>query len=112
MRVSQGGRTTVLDYRRTAGLDLLAIVAEHVDPVDGLTPLLRSALEMRAGIAVDLARLCAERGGRTLGAELLEIASQLAQTSEARSCSSWISASGRRSSTAPGTSPTSSRSTA
>jgi GntR family transcriptional regulator, transcriptional repressor for pyruvate dehydrogenase complex len=81
VRVSQGGRTTVLDYRRTAGLDLLAIVAEHVEPVEGLTPLLRSALEMRAGIAVDLARLCAERSGRALGPELLEIAARLADAS-------------------------------
>ena len=67
VRVSQGGRTGVLDYRRTAGLDLLAIVAEHVEPVDELAPLLASALEMRAGIAADLARLCAERAPRKLG---------------------------------------------
>jgi DNA-binding FadR family transcriptional regulator len=79
VRVSQGGRTTVLDYRRTAGLDLLAIVAEHVEPVHGLTPLLASALEMRAGIAVDLARLCAERSGREVGPELLELAARLAE---------------------------------
>jgi GntR family transcriptional regulator, transcriptional repressor for pyruvate dehydrogenase complex len=82
VRVSQGGRTTVLDYRRNAGLDLLAIVAEHVEPVEGLTPLLTSALEMRAGIAIDLARLCAERGDRARGAKLLEIAGQLAETSD------------------------------
>jgi DNA-binding FadR family transcriptional regulator len=81
VRVAQGGRTTVLDYRRTAGLDLLAIVAEHVEPVAGLTPLLTSALEMRAGIGADLARLCAERSGAKVGAELLEIAARLGAAS-------------------------------
>jgi GntR family transcriptional regulator, transcriptional repressor for pyruvate dehydrogenase complex len=79
VRVSQGGRTSVLDYRRTAGLDLLAIVAEHVEPVADLAPLLASALEMRAGIAADLARLCAERAPRALGRELLEIAARLGE---------------------------------
>ncbi len=78
VRVSQGGRTSVLDYRRTAGLDLLAIIAEHVEPVEDLAPLLASALEMRAGIAADLARLCAERAPRTVGSELREIAAELA----------------------------------
>jgi DNA-binding FadR family transcriptional regulator len=78
VRVSQGGRTSVLDYRRTAGLDLLAIVAEHAEPVEDLAPLLASALDMRAGIAADLARLCAERAPRALGSELLAVAALLA----------------------------------
>jgi GntR family transcriptional repressor for pyruvate dehydrogenase complex len=81
VRVSQGGRTTVLDYRRTAGLDLLAIVAERAEPLDGLRPLLVSALEMRAGIAADLARLCAERCGPDLGAELRALSKSLAGAS-------------------------------
>jgi DNA-binding FadR family transcriptional regulator len=79
VRVSQGGRTSVLDYRRTAGLDLLAIVAEHAEPVEDLAPLLASALEMRAGIAADLARLCAERAPRALGAQLVDIAERLGE---------------------------------
>src|SRR5436309_9846597 len=29
IRISQGGATKVLDFRRTGGLDLLAVVAEH-----------------------------------------------------------------------------------
>jgi GntR family transcriptional regulator, transcriptional repressor for pyruvate dehydrogenase complex len=78
VRVSQGGRTSVLDYRRTAGLDLLAIVAENAEPVEDLAPVLASALEMRAGIAADLARLCAERAPLALGSELREIAARLA----------------------------------
>jgi DNA-binding FadR family transcriptional regulator len=81
VRVTQGGRTTVLDYRRTAGLDLLAVVAEHAEPTESLAPLLASALEMRAGIGADLARLCAERADGGIGAELVEIADRLAAAS-------------------------------
>jgi GntR family transcriptional repressor for pyruvate dehydrogenase complex len=83
VRVTQGGRTTVLDYRRTAGLDLLALVAEHVEPADELAPLLAAALEMRAGIGADVARLCAERSPRSAGAELVEIAALLAEATSA-----------------------------
>jgi DNA-binding FadR family transcriptional regulator len=57
-RGTQDGRTTVLDYRLTAGLDVLALLAEHVREPE---PLLVAALEMRAGIGTDLVRLCAER---------------------------------------------------
>ena len=49
VRIAQGGATRVLDFRRTAGLDLLAVLAEHADAFDGMLPLLRSTLEMRAG---------------------------------------------------------------
>jgi GntR family transcriptional regulator, transcriptional repressor for pyruvate dehydrogenase complex len=80
VRVSQGGRTTVLDYRDSAGLDLLAVVAEHVEPIEGLAPLLAAALEMRAGIGSDVARLCAQRAKPQLRRELLTIASRLADT--------------------------------
>jgi GntR family transcriptional regulator, transcriptional repressor for pyruvate dehydrogenase complex len=81
LSVVQGGRTKVLDFRRTAGLDLLALVAEHAegaDVVEGLLPLLAGALEMRAGIGVDVALLCAQRAGDEVRGELLEIAELLA----------------------------------
>jgi GntR family transcriptional repressor for pyruvate dehydrogenase complex len=81
LSVVQGGRTKVLDFRRTAGLDLLALVAEHAegaDVVEGLLPLLAGALEMRAGIGVDVARLCAQRAGDEVRGELLEIYELLA----------------------------------
>ena len=61
VKVVQGGRTTVLDFRQSAGLDLLALVAEHAEAVEALLPLLAGALEMRVGIGVDVARLCAQR---------------------------------------------------
>jgi DNA-binding FadR family transcriptional regulator len=78
VRVTQGGRTTVLDFRKTAGLDLLALVAEHAEAAGALSPLLAAALEMRAGIGVDLARLCAQRAGGEVGRDLLEISRKLA----------------------------------
>jgi DNA-binding FadR family transcriptional regulator len=80
VRVSQGGRTTVLDYRATAGLDLLAVVAEHAEAIAALAPLLAAALEMRAGIGADVAGLCAERADPQLGEELLAMAARLAAT--------------------------------
>lgn len=79
VKVIQGGRTTVLDYRRTAGLDLLALLAEHPEPLDAFAPLLAAALEMRAGIGADLARLCAQRGEEAIGEQLLEISARLAE---------------------------------
>ncbi|MGW4563571.1 FadR/GntR family transcriptional regulator, partial [Streptomyces sp. NPDC004561] len=60
VEVSHGGRTLVLDWRHTAGLDLaMGIAAADAGPsVEDLT---RDALEMRACIGADAARLCALR---------------------------------------------------
>ena len=59
--IVQGGGTKVLDVRRSAGLDLLAVLAEHAEALE--TPLvpLRAGLEMRAGIGADVVRLCTLR---------------------------------------------------
>jgi GntR family transcriptional regulator, transcriptional repressor for pyruvate dehydrogenase complex len=78
VKATQGGRTKVLDFRESAGLDLLAIVAEHSEAVEALLPLLASALEMRAGIGADVARLCAQRAGDDVRTELAEISELLA----------------------------------
>ena len=61
VRVSQGGNTRVEDWRRTAGLDILAQLAGVADPL-GVATLTRDMLEMRAVVGADAARLCAERG--------------------------------------------------
>jgi GntR family transcriptional regulator, transcriptional repressor for pyruvate dehydrogenase complex len=79
VKVAQGGRTKVLDYRHTAGLDLLALVAERAQPDEELLPLLKATLEMRAGIGVDLVALCAQRGAADVGSDLEELSEQLAQ---------------------------------
>ncbi len=78
VKVVQGGRTTVLDFPTTAGLDLLAVLAEHGEPAQAMLPLLAGALEMRAGIGADLARLCAERADARVRDDLVALAEQLA----------------------------------
>ncbi|MEU9986507.1 GntR family transcriptional regulator [Streptomyces sp. NPDC048045] len=67
VEVSHGGRTLVLDWRQTAGLDLaLGIAAADGGP--SVADLARDALEMRACIGADAARLCAIRcSDRTAG---------------------------------------------
>jgi GntR family transcriptional regulator, transcriptional repressor for pyruvate dehydrogenase complex len=82
VKVAQGGRTKVLDFRETAGLDLLAVLAEHADAFDALVPLLTAALEMRAGIGADLARMCALRAGEDVRREIVELAEGLARAEE------------------------------
>ncbi len=81
VKVVQGGRTRVLDLRRTAGLDLLAVLADHAEAAERLLPLLEAALETRTGIGVEVCRLCAERSGHEVGAELLALSDELARTS-------------------------------
>jgi GntR family transcriptional repressor for pyruvate dehydrogenase complex len=82
VKVAQGGRTKVLDFRQSAGLDLLAVVAEHAEAVEGLLPLLTAALEMRAGIGADLARLCAARAGGDVREDLIGLCDELARVRE------------------------------
>lgn len=57
--VRQGEGTRVLDFRRTAGLELLASMI--VSPSGVRTEIVRAVLEMRAAMAPDVARACAER---------------------------------------------------
>lgn len=67
-----GGSTTVLDYRRSAGLDLLSrlLVSPSGEP-DLLVA--RSIMEMRAALAPDIARLCALRADAELHRLLREV---------------------------------------
>ncbi|MFJ8200969.1 FadR/GntR family transcriptional regulator [Streptomyces sp. NPDC096152] len=60
VEVSHGGRTMVLDWRRTAGLELAVRMAEAGPPLDS-HDLRRDVLEMRACVGADAARLCAAR---------------------------------------------------
>ncbi|MGH2867870.1 MAG: FadR/GntR family transcriptional regulator [Solirubrobacteraceae bacterium] len=76
--VRAGGGTTVMDFRHTAGLDLLAVLAEHADVAEGILAPLGAALEMRAGIGVDVARLCARRAAPELRHALVTTADRLA----------------------------------
>jgi len=67
-----GGGTTVLDYRRTAGLDLLSrlLISPTGEPDLAVA---RSIMEMRAALAPDIARLCALRAEPELRRMLREI---------------------------------------
>lgn len=60
-----GGGTTVLDYRRSGGLDLLTRLLFSPDGEPDLK-VARSIMEMRAALAPDIARLCARRAEPTL----------------------------------------------
>lgn len=71
-----GGGTFVLDYRRTADLGLLARLLFDADGQVDLH-VGRSIIEMRAALAPDIARLCAERSSIDLHAQLLEIVSRM-----------------------------------
>jgi GntR family transcriptional regulator, transcriptional repressor for pyruvate dehydrogenase complex len=74
--VRQGGSSRVLDYRASAGLELLAALL--VSPEGRFDAgVVRSILEMRSALGPDVARLAASRGGAAcadrLGASLAEM---------------------------------------
>ena len=75
--ISQGGATRVRDWRRHGGLELLLDVASSGDAPEALhAP--RAAMEMRACIGADAARLCAERASAERRAQVVARAEQLA----------------------------------
>ncbi|MEU9401235.1 GntR family transcriptional regulator [Streptomyces sp. NPDC048242] len=77
IEVSHGGRTLVLDWRRTAGLDL-AIKIAATDSGPTIAELTRDALEMRACVGADAARLCALRCSDLAASSILESAGRYA----------------------------------
>ncbi|MEU2373941.1 FadR/GntR family transcriptional regulator [Streptomyces misionensis] len=79
VEVSHGGRTQVLDWRRTAGLDLaVGIAAADTGPT--VQDIARDALEMRACIGADAARLCALRCSADTAARITAAAERHART--------------------------------
>jgi DNA-binding FadR family transcriptional regulator len=70
IEVWQGGRTRALDWRRTAGLDLVVDVPGTLDAVS-VPGVVHDALEMRACVGADAARLCALRGSDEARAEIV-----------------------------------------
>lgn len=67
--IRQGGVSRVLDFSRTAGLDILASMV--VSPTGEVrTGVARSIVEMRSALAPDLGRLCAARAGEATLREL------------------------------------------
>ena len=58
--IQQGGATRVLDFRETAGLDLIAVLI--TDTRGQIVPaVVRGVMELRSALAVDIARRCAQR---------------------------------------------------
>jgi DNA-binding FadR family transcriptional regulator len=82
VQINQGGATRVLDFRRTAGLDLLALIAERAEALEGVLPLLGHGLEMRASIGADVARLAARRATGDERRAITEAAEALAGAGE------------------------------
>jgi DNA-binding FadR family transcriptional regulator len=81
VKISQGGGTKVLDFKRHAGLDLLAIMSEYARGGDDVAAIWLAVLEMRAAIAADLARLCALRATQDVKQSLVAITEQMQNTS-------------------------------
>jgi GntR family transcriptional repressor for pyruvate dehydrogenase complex len=77
LRISQGGGTKVLDFKRHAGLDLLALLAEHATGGKDVVTVWVAVLEMRAAIAADIARLAAERASTSIKQDLVAISNEM-----------------------------------
>ena len=80
VKISQGGGTKVLDFKRHAGLDLLAVMSEHARGGDDVAAIWLAVLEMRVAIAADLARLCALRARDDVKQDLVSLAQQMMST--------------------------------
>ena len=71
---SRTGRAEVSDFKRTAGLEVLAMMAEHAHGGEEATRYLLSVLEMRALIGADVVRLCAMRANPQVRTGLHDVA--------------------------------------
>ena len=78
--VRHGGTTTVRDFRRFAGLDLLPQLLVRRGQLD--TAVVRSILEARLAAGPAIAALAAERGGPALDAPLTAVVDLLAGTDD------------------------------
>lgn len=76
VEVRHGGATTVRDFRRAAGLDLLPQLLVRRGQLD--VQVARSVLEARLAVGPSVAALAASRGGTTLAARLADTVDALA----------------------------------
>ncbi|HYW04804.1 MAG TPA: GntR family transcriptional regulator [Gammaproteobacteria bacterium] len=81
VKISHGGPTRVLDYRHSAGMELLPELLSgsdgRIDPAAA-----EGAIEMRSALAPDVARRVAERAGPELARSLGRILEQMRWTGE------------------------------
>ena len=80
VEVRHGGATTVRDFRRAAGLDLLPRLLIRRGSLD--LAVARSVLEARLAVGPAVAALAAQRGGPALAAALTETIDALAATDD------------------------------
>lgn len=80
VEVRHGGATTVRDFRRAAGLDLLPRLLVRGGRLDAA--IARSVIEARAEVGPGIAALAAERGGPGLAADLDGVVAELAATAD------------------------------
>jgi GntR family transcriptional regulator, transcriptional repressor for pyruvate dehydrogenase complex len=78
--VRQGGVTTVRDFRRSAGLDLLPRLMDREGEPD--LELVRSIVEVRAEIAPNVARRCAARRPASIVDDLESLLERMADQQE------------------------------
>lgn len=78
--VRHGGSTTVRDFKRYAGLDLLPALLVRAGGLD--TVVVRSILEARLAIGPAVAALAAERGGPALAVSLTDCVEALGRTED------------------------------
>ncbi len=74
VRISQGGATRVLDWRESAGLEVLLDLVAGAGGEPPPLGLARAVLEMRESIGVDAARRCAMRADATRRHAVAELA--------------------------------------
>jgi GntR family transcriptional regulator, transcriptional repressor for pyruvate dehydrogenase complex len=84
VKVLHGGGTKVLDFKRHAGLDLLALMAQYARGGEDVREYWRSVLEMRAAISADMIRLCALRAGPELKREIVEISAEMREAKDTK----------------------------
>jgi DNA-binding FadR family transcriptional regulator len=77
IRGAQGDGTVVLDFKKTAGLDVLALMAEQAQADQEAMNYWLAVHEMRAAIGSDAARLCAIRATSAQKAALVAIADRM-----------------------------------
>ena len=77
VQITQGGATRVLDWRDSAGLEVLLDLAVGAGPPP--RELVRAVLEMRVSVGVDAARLCAARAAPGERVRIGELAEQVAE---------------------------------
>lgn len=81
VEVRHGGATTVRDFRKSAGLDLLPKLLVRGGRLDAA--IARSVVEARAEVGPGIAALAAERGGPALAVALDAVVQDLAATDDA-----------------------------